>query len=119
MKFQDREVEALHRKGYQIEQLTPYQFRVECVLDLYPRRRRFHNIANQARGEYPYRFCGPVKELAAFVDEQVKAADAILDKAIASGQLDVTGAGDGQRERRKWLSDNNPIWWTKYTKVGA
>lgn len=119
MKFHDQEIEALHKRGYQVEKKTPYQFRIECVLDLYPKRKRYHNIANQERGEYPFGFGKKsLQALTAFVDAQIKAADEILDHAIRDGQLDeLKGTEPGQR--RKWLNANNEPWFTKIAKQAS
>ena len=106
------EIKELEKRGYYIEKLTPYQFRVECVIDLYPVRRRFHNIATQQRGEYPV---DKLKVLTAFIDRHVLAADQILDMAIAEGKEDVSFLEPSSSSgRRKWLGENNPGWWTKY-----
>lgn len=116
MKFHDQEIEALHKRGYLIEKKTPYQFRVECVLDLYPKRKRFHNIANQERGEYPFGFNKKaLHRLIVFVDAQIKAADEVLDHAIRNGELgELKGTEPGQR--RQWLNTHNEPWFTKIAK---
>lgn len=78
-------IAKLERSGYQVKKLTPYQFRAECVLDIYPVNRRFINIATRKSGGWAH-----LKDFDAFksfVDEQVAAADAILDKAIAEGKF--------------------------------
>ncbi len=117
MKFSDQEIQALHKRGYLVEKKTPYQFRIECVLDLYPTRKRFHNIANQQRGEYPYGFTKKsLQTLIEFVDAQIKAADEILDRAIHSGQLDELRGISDPGQRRKWLNANNEPWFTKIAK---
>lgn len=116
MKYHDQEIEALHKRGYQVKQLTPYQFRIECVIDLYPKRRRFHNIANQKRGGYPFYPVVKLEKLLAFVDEQIKAADEILDRAIKSGQLDELSGCSEPGERRRWLNENNQPWFVKFSK---
>jgi hypothetical protein len=115
----EQEIKALKKRGYQVEELTPYQFRVECVLDLYPVRRRFHNIANQERGEYPNYPMAKMEKLIAFVDEQVKAADDLLDAAIKAGAIPDHSDSGNPTERRRWLSTVNPVWWSKCTKAGA
>ena len=107
MKFRDREIEALNKRGYLVEQKTQWQFRIESVLDLYPRHRRFHNIANQSRGEYPR-----LEKLVEFVDAQVAIADRILDEAINRGQLNEL-RGHDRGTRKSWLKDHQP-WFTKY-----
>jgi len=108
------EIKDLKKRGYLVEQLTPYQFRVECILDLYPTRKRFHNIATQERGEYPV---NKLNVLTAFIDAHVAKADAILDEAIAAGKEDVSFLSqDGSKTRRRWLGENNPGWWTRYSR---
>ena len=62
-----KELKDLKKAGYQVDELTPYQFRIDMVLDLYPKRRRFHNIRTQERGTYP-------ENLKEFVAKQVAAA---------------------------------------------
>lgn len=46
------EILALARNGYDVQELTPYQFRINDALDLYPTQRRFHNLKTQRRGRY-------------------------------------------------------------------
>lgn len=46
------QIEALRERGYKVVSLTPYQFRVNDRLDLYPTRRRFHNLRTNQRGAY-------------------------------------------------------------------
>lgn len=38
--------------GFEVRQLTPYHYRVEGRLDLYPKRRRWHDIKTNTRGSY-------------------------------------------------------------------
>jgi len=38
---------------FEVKQLTPYQYRVNGILDLYPVRLKFHNIKTQKRGKFP------------------------------------------------------------------
>lgn len=44
------EIFALRNEGYKVEQLTPYQFRINGVLDLYPIHNRWHHINTGQRG---------------------------------------------------------------------
>ena len=44
----------LRLKGRKVEQLTPYQYRINDELDLYPVNKRFHNIKTGQRGYIPY-----------------------------------------------------------------
>lgn len=37
---------------YQVKKLTPYQYRINGVLDLYPIHRNYHNIKTNKRGTY-------------------------------------------------------------------
>src|SRR5688572_28549993 len=39
------EILALRQDGFDVRQLTEYQFRVDGKLDLYPTHRRYHDIA--------------------------------------------------------------------------
>jgi hypothetical protein len=93
MKYAHAEIEILQKRGYQVHELTPYQFRVESILDLYPKRRRYHNITTQERGHYP-----PAKDLPAFVEAQVKAR---TEKPAFS--------------RKSQESIDAAAWWTKFT----
>lgn len=45
------EIIALRRRGYEVVELTEFQFRINGTLDLFPTR-RFHNIATGDRGAY-------------------------------------------------------------------
>jgi hypothetical protein len=46
------EILALRGKGVNVVQLTPYQFRLDGVIDLYPIHRRFHHLKTGQRGHY-------------------------------------------------------------------
>jgi hypothetical protein len=37
---------------HDVEELTPYQFRIDDTLDIYPTSQLFHNIETGARGSY-------------------------------------------------------------------
>lgn len=45
-------MDRLRRLGYQVRQLTPYQFRIEGRLDVYPVNRKWHDIKSNKRGSY-------------------------------------------------------------------
>lgn len=77
--------EQLRKRGYEIKQLSPTHFRVEAVLDLYPVRCRWHNIATSRRGDWIQHRREP--DMVKFIDDQVAQADKILDKAIAEGKF--------------------------------
>ncbi len=95
----DKAIRKLAKDGYLVKWLTPYHARVECVVDLYPVRRRFHNIADNERGEFPEEY-GALK---AFIDAQVVKADAILDKFVSTEQP-VSG---------RYLTEDNKPWFAK------
>lgn len=44
---------ALRRKEWHVEELTPYQFRIENKLDLYPVTGRYHDLRINRRGWIP------------------------------------------------------------------
>jgi hypothetical protein len=43
---------ALTAHGFTVEQLTPFHFRVNRVLDLFPTNRKYHYLPTQERGRY-------------------------------------------------------------------
>ena len=43
----------LRKHGFRVEELTPYCYRVNGVIDLYPTHNRYHNLSNGRRGGYP------------------------------------------------------------------
>ncbi len=43
----------LRKFGRKVVQLTPYQFRIDDAIDLYPKNHRFHNLKTGKRGFYP------------------------------------------------------------------
>lgn len=47
-----QEIFALAADGYHVKPLTPYQFRINGKLDLYPTCNRYHNLVTQKRGSY-------------------------------------------------------------------
>lgn len=52
--------------GYHVEQMTEWQFRVNGVLDIYPKNARWHDIKRQKRGGFQG------KNLARFVRKYFK-----------------------------------------------
>lgn len=83
-KTPEQTMDALRAKGYQVEKLTPYQYRVECVFDLYIIRFRWHNIADGNRGSWHGM---DANQLCGLIDKNVAIADAILDREIAAGHV--------------------------------
>lgn len=45
------EIRALS-PDYEVIELTPYQFRINRMIDLYPIHRNWHNLKTQKRGTY-------------------------------------------------------------------
>ena len=45
-------IDRLRVLGFKVHEFTPYQFRVENVLDVYPVNRRWHDIEKNIRGTY-------------------------------------------------------------------
>jgi hypothetical protein len=45
-----QEIRNLRKKGHVVKELTPFQFRVDNTVDLYPVNCKFHNIKTQERG---------------------------------------------------------------------
>lgn len=43
---------ALIGQGFAVEQLTPFHFRVNGMLDLFPTRKLYHDLRTNTRGEY-------------------------------------------------------------------
>lgn len=43
---------SLRDKGYMVEELSPYQFRVNGIVDLYPTHNRYHHLKSNRRGGY-------------------------------------------------------------------
>lgn len=51
MRIRNRVAEEINQsKGFEIEWLTPYQCRVNGMLDLYPTGRKYHNLMTGMRG---------------------------------------------------------------------
>lgn len=46
------EILALKGKGFDVRELTPYHFRIDGKLDLFPIHRRYHFVAENVRGGY-------------------------------------------------------------------
>ena len=47
-----KHIEALRFAGYDVKELTPYQFRVEGRLDIYPTNACWHDIETKERGSF-------------------------------------------------------------------
>ena len=47
-----RDILALAKAGYDVVCITPYQYRINGRLDLYPTHRKFHDIKMNKRGRY-------------------------------------------------------------------
>lgn len=43
--------EALEFQGYSVRHITPYQIRINEILDIYPSNKRWHNIKTGKRGD--------------------------------------------------------------------
>jgi hypothetical protein len=43
---------AMRDGGFEVKELTPYHFRVNGTIDLFPISRRYHNIKKNTRGHY-------------------------------------------------------------------
>lgn len=43
---------SLTDHGFKVEQLSPYQFRINDQLDLYPTNKRYHDVIRGTRGDY-------------------------------------------------------------------
>lgn len=57
------EILALKAKGYDVRQLSEYQFRIDGALDLYPIHRRYHALKVNQRGDYKSALAVAVKFL--------------------------------------------------------
>lgn len=44
--------DRLRENGYKIEIKTPYHFRINDALDIYPQNRRYHDLIGGLRGDY-------------------------------------------------------------------
>ena len=47
-----KQILSLRNLGYKIAKKTPYQFRINDVIDVYPIHNRYHNIKTGKRGGY-------------------------------------------------------------------
>jgi len=88
MRNPEQIMKALERRGYEVKRLSHYQYRLECVFDLYTVRFRWHNIANNTRGSWHGMNENQLCEL---INQQVVIADAILDRMIAAGEITEDG----------------------------
>lgn len=52
LQVRSSEIKALRSNGFDVRELTPYQFRVDGQLDLFPTHKRFHFILGNKRGGY-------------------------------------------------------------------
>lgn len=43
---------SLAQYGFKVEELSPYQFRVNDQLDLYPTSKKYHDVMRGTRGDY-------------------------------------------------------------------
>ena len=43
---------SLRSRGLQVKQLTPYQFRINASVDVWPIHNRYHNLNTNERGGY-------------------------------------------------------------------
>src|SRR5262245_27159045 len=98
------EILALRGKGFHVEALTDYQFRVDGALDLFPIHRRFHDLKRQQRGGYQnvldiairrLRQRPKQQEASMETDEKAPAAE---DSTSASGTHDASSQADGHAE---------------------
>lgn len=46
------EIRSLSAKGFSVQELSPFQFRIDGALDLYPVHRRYHVLNGDRRGTY-------------------------------------------------------------------
>jgi hypothetical protein len=47
-----KELLKLKKEGFEIVELTPYQFRVNERLDIYPTRAKWHDVRLETRGDF-------------------------------------------------------------------
>lgn len=106
MRTPENMMAILKARGYQVEKLTPYQYRIEAVFDLYIIRFRWHNIADGNRGSWHGL---NEQQLTKLIDQQVAIADVILDREIAAGRITEEGepVGVGKRDV------DSAIWWSQ------
>ena len=48
-----REIMALASKGFKVIMLTPFQYRINNAVDMYPTQARYHVLKTGERGRYP------------------------------------------------------------------
>ena len=48
------EIASLKECGFIVEEKTPYQFRINGLIDIYPIHRRYHVLKTGRRGNYNY-----------------------------------------------------------------
>jgi hypothetical protein len=115
--------DQLRKRGYEIKELSKTHYRVEAVLDLYPVRCRWHNIATGKRGDWIHLRREP--DMVKFIDQQVALADAILDKAIADGKfvdepekkkLADTYVCNPISGQRRFLKPGDGPWWARESR---
>jgi len=117
MRNPEQIMKALERRGYEVKRLSHYQYRLECVFDLYTVRFRWHNIANNTRGSWHGMNENQLCEL---INQQVAIADAILDRMIAAGEITEDGEPIAVYGGKSDLWGSQPkrdvdsaIWWTQ------
>lgn len=64
-----RDILQLKAAGYDIEQKTPYHFRVNGILDLWPIHNRWHDLRTGERGG--------AKDLAIFTKERIRPTEGV------------------------------------------
>lgn len=47
-----RQILGLRSKGFNVRELTPYQYRINGEIDVYPIHNKFHNLKSGRRGGY-------------------------------------------------------------------
>lgn len=52
--FRAQKILALQERGRKVEQITPYQFRIDGKIDLYPVNGLYHNLVTGKRGYIPF-----------------------------------------------------------------
>jgi hypothetical protein len=73
--LRQREILALESRGYRVEQLTLYHFRINDCLDIYPIHFRYHDIKTGRRGT--------IRNLNHFVDTFFKTISRSKAKEVA------------------------------------
>ena len=44
-------IKEFRRLGFEVREITPYQFRFNDCLDIYPSNKRYHELAKRSRGD--------------------------------------------------------------------